>query len=63
LEKKWLEGSTGLQNDLQGRQVFSLAGTRLGKFLATLLYTSDVELTHHFIFSGFSRLVASNSAW
>jgi hypothetical protein len=37
LEKKWLEGSTGLKNDPQGRQVFLLAGTPLGKFLATLL--------------------------
>jgi hypothetical protein len=37
LEKKWLEGSTGLKNDPQGRQVFPLAGTTLGKFLATLL--------------------------
>ncbi len=38
LEKKWLEGSTGLKNDPQGRQVFPLAGTPLGKFLATLLW-------------------------
>jgi hypothetical protein len=37
LEKKWLEGSTRLKNDPQGRQVFPLAGTPLGKFLATLL--------------------------
>ncbi len=37
LEKKWLEGNTGLKNDPQGRQVFPLAGTPLGKFLATLL--------------------------
>jgi hypothetical protein len=37
LEKKWLEGSTGLKNDPQGRQVFPLAGNPLGKFLATLL--------------------------
>jgi hypothetical protein len=37
LEKKWLEGSTGLKNDPQDRQVFPLAGTPLGKFLATLL--------------------------
>jgi hypothetical protein len=29
LEKKWLEGSTGLKNDPQGRQVFPLAGTPL----------------------------------
>jgi hypothetical protein len=40
LEKKWLEGSTGLKNDPQGRQVFPLAGTPLGKFLATLLVVS-----------------------
>jgi hypothetical protein len=39
LEKKWLEGSTGLKNDPQDRQVFPLAGTLLGKFLATLLYS------------------------
>ncbi len=37
LEKKWLEGITGLKNDPQGRQVFLLAGTPLGKFLAMLL--------------------------
>ncbi len=37
LEEKWLEGSTGLKNGLQGRQVFPLAGIPLGKFLATLL--------------------------
>jgi len=37
LGEKWLEGSTGLKNDPQGRQVFPLAGTPLGKFLATLL--------------------------
>ncbi len=37
LEKKWLEGSTGLKNDPQGRQVFPLAGALLGKFLVTLL--------------------------
>jgi hypothetical protein len=40
LEKKWLEGNTGLKNDPQGRQVFPLAGTPLGKFLATLLRES-----------------------
>jgi hypothetical protein len=38
LEKKWLEGSTGLKNDPQGRQVFPLMGTPLEKFLATLLF-------------------------
>jgi hypothetical protein len=37
LEEKWLEGSTGLKNDPQGRQVFPLAGNPLEKFLATLL--------------------------
>jgi hypothetical protein len=37
LEKKWLEGRTGLKNDPQGRQVFPLAGGPLEKFLATLL--------------------------
>jgi hypothetical protein len=37
LEEKWLEGSTGLKNDPQGRQVFPLAGTPLGTFLATPL--------------------------
>jgi hypothetical protein len=37
VEKKWLEGSTGLKTDPQGRQFFPLAGTPLGKFLATLL--------------------------
>jgi hypothetical protein len=37
LEKKWLEGCTGLKNDPQGRKVFPLAGTPLGKFLAALL--------------------------
>jgi len=37
LEKKWLEGSTGLKNDPQSRQFFTLAGTPLGKFLATIL--------------------------
>ncbi len=42
LEKKWLERSTGLKNDPQGRQVFPLAGTPLGKFLATLLGRSIV---------------------
>jgi len=40
LEKKSPEGSTGLKNDPQGRQVFPLAGTPLGKFLATLLTDS-----------------------
>ncbi len=38
LEKNWLEGSTGLKNDPQGRQVFPLASTPLGTFLATPLY-------------------------
>jgi hypothetical protein len=41
LEKKWLEGSTGLKNDPQGREIFPLAGTPVGKFLAMLL---DVSL-------------------
>jgi hypothetical protein len=33
LEKKWLEGSTGLKNDPQGQQVFPLAGTPPWKIL------------------------------
>jgi hypothetical protein len=45
LEKKWLEGSTGLKNDPQGRQVFPLAGTSLGKFLATLLSAGSFSST------------------
>jgi hypothetical protein len=46
LEKKWLEGSTGLKNDPQGRQVSPLAGTSLGKFLATLLIRNFYKEIH-----------------
>jgi hypothetical protein len=43
LEKKWLEGSTGVKNDPQGRQVFLLAGSPLGKFLANKKYPHFIE--------------------
>jgi hypothetical protein len=45
LETKWLDGNTRLKNDLQGRQVFPLAGTSLGKFLGgDKMDNIDVEL-------------------
>jgi len=44
MEKKWLDGSTGLKNDPDGRQVFPLAGTPLGKFLATLLHQRYIQI-------------------
>jgi hypothetical protein len=52
LEKKWLEGSTGLKNDPQGRKVFPLADTPLeNSWLRSCLKLNEKQTFQPFFLS------------